>query len=53
MYKTTFHRDGTVTYWNVYTQGWERVNAKHISDKVLASVGIKDRERILKIREKS
>ena len=32
---TIYHRDGSVTIWNVYTQQWERTS--HPSDRVLAS----------------
>ena len=26
-YKTKFHRDGTVTVWNVFSQSWKRISA--------------------------
>ena len=29
-YQTKFHRDGTVTLWNVYTQQWVRVSAQSL-----------------------
>lgn len=29
-YASTFHKDGTVTIWNVYTQGWERISAARL-----------------------
>lgn len=29
-FTTTFHRDGTVTVWNVYTQQWQRLAATAI-----------------------
>lgn len=48
-YKTKFHRNGEVTFWNVYEQNWNRVRAKSISDQNLASMNKKDRERILKM----
>lgn len=44
--KTTFHRDGTVTIWNVYTQGWQRT--ANPSDEVLASLDSKVRERVIR-----
>ncbi len=44
--KNTYHRDGTVTYWNVYTQTWQRIAAERISDRVLASMTQAERDRI-------
>lgn len=46
MCKTKFHRDGTVTVWNVYTQQWERTGRP--SDRVLASLESKERERVIR-----
>jgi len=45
-YKTKFHRDGTVTIWDVYQQVWRRTAAP--SDHVLASLPKKDRDRAIK-----
>ena len=45
-YPTTFHRDGSVTLWNVYDQGWQRTSRP--SDALLATLGIKERERVIK-----
>jgi hypothetical protein len=47
-YKTKFHKDGTITIWNIYLQQWERRQADQIPDDVLASVGNIERERIYK-----
>jgi hypothetical protein len=47
-YKTKFHKDGTITIWNIYRQQWERHRADQIPDDVLASVGTIERERIYK-----
>lgn len=33
-YRTTYHRDGTVTVWDVYQQQWRRMNASNRSDAV-------------------
>lgn len=44
--KMTYHRDGTVTLWNVYTQQWERL--RRPSDSVLGSLNCKDRARVIK-----
>lgn len=42
-YSTTFHRDGTVTVWDVYAQGWTRTDRP--SDRLLSACS-SDRERI-------
>ena len=44
MFSTKYHRDGTVTVWDVYAQQWTRTAAP--SDEVLASLGAKERERV-------
>ena len=44
--QSTFHRDNSVTIWNVYTQVWERYGLTHISDRILASLSANDRKRI-------
>ena len=36
-YKTTFRRDGTVTFWNVYRQGWDTVSAVELWNGSLLS----------------
>ena len=28
---TTYHRDGTVSYWSVYRQQWQRVSAYELT----------------------
>ena len=43
-YKTTFHRDGSATFWDVYTQSWTRTGSP--SDEQLASLPAADRERV-------
>lgn len=43
-YRTTYHRDGSVTLWNVYTQSWERTSRP--ADEVLASLSSKENERV-------
>ncbi len=45
-YGNTYHRDGTVTYWDVYRQAWTRVAAEKISDESLATMGQPARDRI-------
>lgn len=36
MPKTTYHRDGTVTVWDVYAQQWRRVPASGLLAAVTA-----------------
>lgn len=43
-YRTTYHRDGTVTVWDVYTQQWLRTSRP--SDQILASLPAEERERV-------
>jgi hypothetical protein len=43
--RTTLHRDGSVTVWDVFAQGWERTRKP--SAKILASLGHDERERVL------
>jgi len=45
-YRTTFHRDGTVTIWDVYTQSWLRTSRPR--DEVLASCSPQERDRIIR-----
>lgn len=44
--KTSYHRDGSVTYWSVYSQTWQRASA--VSDCELAAMGHDERERVLR-----
>ncbi len=50
-YRTTFHRDGSVSFWNVYQQQWVREQASQVSDQDLASMSNSDRERVVKMAE--
>lgn len=43
---TTYHRDGTVTYWSVYDQVWVH-RAMEIEDGELAAMDHDERERVL------
>jgi hypothetical protein len=45
-YGTTFHRDGTVTVWNVFTQTW--LHTARPSSEVLASLPSRERDRVLR-----
>jgi hypothetical protein len=46
MTKITYHRDATVTLWDVYTQSWVRTGRP--SDAILASLSDKERERVMR-----
>jgi len=43
-YATTYHRDNTVTIWNVFQQAWERL--AQVPDHVLFTLGDAERERV-------
>lgn len=47
-YRTTYHRDGTVTVWNTYRQCWMRVEPDQISGQILATLSDAERSRILR-----
>lgn len=44
-YATTYHRDRTVTVWDVYKQQWLRTSDP--SDRVLASLSTSERDRVM------
>lgn len=50
LYATRYHRDGTVTFWDVYTQGWRRVYAidlmRSMKEDVLSTLPARERRRI-------
>lgn len=43
--RTTYHKDGSVTVWDVYTQTWLRTTRP--SDRILASLGEGERRRVM------
>lgn len=45
-YKTTYHRDGSITYWSVYEQQIQRV--RWIPDRELAACSPAERDRIIR-----
>lgn len=47
MYKSTYHRDGTVTYWSVYHQQWIR-RADSVPNNELAAMSTEEREKVLR-----
>lgn len=46
MERTTYHRDGTVTIWDVYAQSWTRT--RHPSNAILASLDRRERKRVMR-----
>ena len=50
--KISLHRDGTVTYWSVYTQSWER-RVTQIPTREFAVMAKAERSRILRHLEKA
>ncbi|MES2569112.1 MAG: hypothetical protein V4710_03550 [Verrucomicrobiota bacterium] len=46
-YAATFHRDGTISYWNGCSQTWSREKAGCISEQNLASMSKEDRKRAI------
>lgn len=44
-FRTTFHRDGSVTYWSVYNQSWRR-RARFIPHEELAAMNDGERRRL-------
>ena len=46
---TTYHRDGTVTYWSVYDQEWRREQAGNIGPATLATLSYAERARIARM----
>lgn len=50
-FKTTYHRDGSVTVWNVYAQQWDRRMATDfVADhSVMSSLSDTERNRIKKM----
>ncbi len=52
-YATTYHRDGTVTLWDIYAQQWARLAVERISDETLATLSHAERARIARMRASS
>ncbi len=50
--KNKYHRNGEVTFWDVYRQCWQRLHAARISDRLLATMNDKDRDRIARHAER-
>ena len=45
----TYHRDGTVTYWDVYRQAWARIDADLMSDEAIASLTAAERDKVARL----
>jgi hypothetical protein len=43
---STYHRDGTITLWDIYRQQWRRIPAAEVTDRLLATLPPRERERI-------
>jgi len=52
-YKSTYHRDGSITFWSCYLQQWVRSPASHVNNQDLATMDEADRARTMRLREKS
>jgi hypothetical protein len=48
---STFHDDGTVSYWSVFLQTWVREDARRITQNELSAMTLADRTRIFRIRQ--
>jgi len=44
--KNKYHKNGDVSFWNVYRQEWMRINANCITDNLLATMNDVQREQI-------
>lgn len=44
--KTRYHKDHSVTVWDVYTQTWLRTTRPR--DEILASLAAQERERVIR-----
>jgi len=50
IYAPTYHRDGTITYWDVYLQQWVRCEAASISAATCATQDDRFRAAVRKAR---
>ena len=48
--RTRYHRDGTVTLWDIYRQQWRRLPADAISAEMLATLSDAERIRIARMK---
>jgi hypothetical protein len=48
-----YHRNGTITVWNVYTQTWMRqIEPSELPDTVVATLPNKHRNRIILLQDR-
>ncbi len=47
-YKSTYHRDGTISYWSTYQQVWVRCLGVSISDEDFASMSPPERDKTIR-----
>lgn len=52
-YQSTFHKDGSVSYWDIFCQRWSRQQAERISNNVLASMSAGEREIVTRMAAQS
>lgn len=52
-YRSVFHRDNSVTFWDVYQQQWVRYAAVSIPDRLLATLPSNERDRVLRLVAKT
>jgi len=45
-YKTKYHKNGSVTIWDCYSQSW-RVRIKNVSHDILATLLSTDRDKVI------
>lgn len=44
--QSTYHKDGSVSFFNILTQQWEREMKSRIGDEILATMSDEERQRI-------
>lgn len=49
-YRSTFHRDNTISFWDVFCQQWRRISLQSFSDREIATMRSGERERIISER---
>jgi len=49
--KCTFHRDGTISYWDIYCQKWARIEIMSVESSIMASLTAAERRRVRKTQK--
>jgi hypothetical protein len=52
-YKSTYHRDGTISYWSTYQQRWIRCFGAGIPDEDYLAMSPLERERVIRHIDRS